>query len=78
MRTRVLLPFSLSVLMSAVACQDTTVEQDMEAYCECVKRHQSSLDDECVGMANNIVQKYEFDAEASEYIQKSIKGCGEE
>lgn len=68
--------YGLIVLtLTIVGCERSTVEEDMASYCECVKTKGTSTHRECVEQADRMIQKYEFDSEASEYIQESIGNC---
>ena len=78
MRARGLFYGFIVLTILIVGCEQTTVEQDMAAYCECVKEYKTATSPECVEKADAMIQKYEFDAEASEYIQKSMVNCATE
>ena len=58
-----------------VGCSTTTVEEEVHDYCTCVSEKGDSNDPECVKKADAILLKYEFDPEASQYIEKEIEKC---
>ncbi len=65
-------------VMILVGCSGTeSMEADMDDYCAC--RHEMHLDDtkwkECAEIMVEITRKYEFDPDASDYIQQRIREC---
>lgn len=64
------------LFFAATACTEDTLDTEMDAYCDCVNTAQS--DDErykCQEMMQEISDKYAFDPEASERINKRVKSC---
>ena len=50
----------------------------MNAYCDCVEKNGGLMNEECVEIAEQMTLKYEYDPEASDYIEKSMRNCGTE
>jgi len=66
--------FSIMLISS---CSTTTVEEDMDEYCNCVENVKSGIDmRECLALAQEMQEKYEFDPEGAKYIQDHIQDCG--
>jgi hypothetical protein len=61
-----------------MSCEQTTVEEDMNAYCDCISQHGGLMNEECADLAKEITRKYEYDPEAVETIEQSIRNCGVE
>jgi hypothetical protein len=68
---------ALSLLL--LACNQKTVEQEMDEYCACRKEHRESDNDfsTCSAMMEEISRKYEFDPEAALVIREKLKACNE-
>lgn len=65
------------VLLTLAGCETRSLEADMDAYCECMSNYETMVDfKECIRKMDEIVQHYEYDPEAPEYIQERIKECG--
>jgi DNA repair ATPase RecN len=69
--------FCTSVLSS---CNNPSVEQDVERYCECRNTLENNLKPvtACSQILKEIIDKYEFDPEASEIITEKVKNCNRE
>lgn len=67
---------SFLLLMVVTSCS-TTVEEDLEEYCNCVGNVESGFEmGECIGLAQGMMDKYSSDPEAAKYIEENIKKCG--
>lgn len=66
---------ALSLLL--LACNQKSVEQEMDEYCSCQTKHRATDNDfkECNNMMREISKKYEFDPEAASAIQEKLKNC---
>ena len=64
------------VLVLATNCQESTLDQELSDYCECM---QSADSDEtiqkCRSKIEVIADKYAYDPEASQIIQKRLQEC---
>ena len=67
-----------ALFLFCISCEQTTVEEDMNAYCDCVEKNGGLMNEECVEIAEQMTLKYEYDPEASDYIEKSMRNCGTE
>lgn len=69
--------YSMIAVFTTVSCENTTVEQDMDNFCECrraANRGERDLTD-CKKMIDEISDKYQFDPGAVEVIQEKSKAC---
>ena len=64
------------VLILITSCEQSSPEEDIEAYCECVTENGGSKT--CAQMAEEMITKYEYDQEAAEMIVEKIANCGSE
>lgn len=69
--------FPIGILFMLASCQNTTVEQDVQKYCDCVKnaQHDISKTQQCADIMNDIIVKYEYDPEASDKLQHLVNEC---
>lgn len=73
MRTIIALSLSLFTLFS---CDQPTLEEEMDAYCECIHDDQKGSDHlDCLILMQDISDKYAFDPEASEEIEQRVNEC---
>lgn len=59
------------IIVFNTACDNNSVNEDMDAYCNCIKENEP----DCHEMVKKIVDKYQFDPEASKVIEERIKDC---
>jgi hypothetical protein len=66
-----------SIFMSANACKENNVEQDMDAYCECINLNSevSEVKKPCDSLMQDIIQKYEYEPEALPIIIEKTQKC---
>ncbi|MCE3295356.1 MAG: hypothetical protein K0R65_1070 [Crocinitomicaceae bacterium] len=67
----------LALSLLVLACNQKTVEQEMDEYCSCKQTHRQTDQDfkECNNMIQAISEKYEFDPGAADFIQERLKTC---
>lgn len=64
-------------MFSVTSCENTSVEQDMDNFCECrraAQKGERELSD-CEKILDEMVVKYQFDPEAVEVIKEKSKTC---
>lgn len=74
MKNRIVLMFLLVVLLG---CQDSSVQEDMERYCDCLQKNKNNQEgrEDCLILMEEIVQKYEYDPEALQEILEASEHC---
>ncbi|MGV3631317.1 MAG: hypothetical protein ACO1O6_08925 [Bacteroidota bacterium] len=72
---KIYLFLALSLLL--LACNQKSVEQDMDEYCSCQTKHRATDNDfkECNDLMHAISEKYQFDPEAATVIEEKLKSC---
>lgn len=69
--------FSILTVLFISSCSTTTVEEDLEEYCDCIEGVKSGLEiRECLILAQEMLEKYSSDPKSAEYIKEHIDGCG--
>lgn len=58
-----------------ISCEQTSVEEDMKEYCECIKENKGEVGPRCKILIEEMSTKYEYDPEASEYIIEHLEDC---
>ncbi len=72
-----ILTYSVIAFSIGAMASCTTVEEDVQKYCDCVEEVESGFEmRKCIEIANDIWEKYQYDPEASEYIEENLKDCG--
>lgn len=68
----------LAVVMQS--CENKSIDQEVQEYCDCQQAAQNGEREmtECMEIANEISDKYQFDPEAVDEIREKIKNCSEE
>lgn len=64
----------ISAFIIFVSCQKTTVQQDMDEYCDCIQKGDMAP---CEELKIDIADKYAYDPEASAYIQERLSTCAQ-
>ena len=77
MRKATFILFAVGITVLFQSCENKSLDQELNEYCECQKK---SLEgersaQECMELANEISDKYQFDPEAATKIQEKIKNC---
>lgn len=68
--------FFALILSVSVACNQPSVEDEVDDVCECIKNAESEAGrDVCMAKMKKISNKYAFDPEAAEDIKKRLKEC---
>lgn len=69
--------FFLLISIGLAACNQSSVKEDMDRYCECLQKNKTNQDgrEECLLLMEEILQKYEYDAEALQEILKASEDC---
>lgn len=68
--------FGLMVLAVTTNCQQSSLDQELSDYCECMQSAKSEEDIQgCRGQIEVIADKYAYDPEASEIIEKRLQEC---
>jgi hypothetical protein len=63
-------------LVALVSCNQPTLEEEMDQYCDCVKDEERGVgDSECIEIMQKISDKYAFDPEAAEEIEQRVQEC---
>lgn len=58
------------------SCSTSTVEEDVDAYCQCVQKMKSDQDKKrCNDLAQEMLDKYSYDPRAADYIETHVKDC---
>jgi hypothetical protein len=65
------------LLMVVLGCQHTSVQEDMDRYCDCLQHNKDNQEgrEECLLLMEDIVQKYEYDSEALQEVLKASADC---
>ncbi len=72
---RLIFFFALILSVSA-ACNEPSIEDEVDDVCECIKNAESEVDyDRCMEKMEKISDKYAFDPEAAEDIKKRLSEC---
>ncbi|MCR9171764.1 MAG: hypothetical protein NXI10_04680 [bacterium] len=67
---------SVFILSATTACNEPTVEEEIDDVCECIKAAESESDrDVCFKMMQRITDKYAFDPDAADDIKKRLDEC---
>ena len=69
--------FILLIGFFIASCNQTSVEDDMAEYCDCIKANNGGFGERCKIVLEEIVVKYEYDPDASEYIVEHLNSCPE-
>ena len=76
MKRLVIFLFGLMILVVLTNCQQSSLDQELSGYCECMQDAKSDEDIKvCRHQIEVIADKYAFDPEASEIIQKRLQEC---
>jgi hypothetical protein len=70
--------YSLYMLMMCFilfSCNQTSVSEDAEAYCNCLMESNGSARTNCVGLLEELKTKYEFSPDETDELIKGIKEC---
>lgn len=74
-----LISFCALVLSVSAACDQPSIEEEVDDVCECIKSAESEADrDKCEAMMERISDKYAFDPEAADDIKKRLAECAPE
>lgn len=65
----------ITSFLCLVSCSTTTIEEDMDEYCECEAKYGSSSNKECLELIRTIIYKYEYDPGSEEYITHRLENC---
>lgn len=65
------------VFLAIQSCENKTLDQEIEEYCDCQKGVLDRVRDfhECQEIATEISDKYQFDPIAADEIREKIKNC---
>ena len=67
---------SILIAGATTACNQPTIEEEVDDVCECLKAAESASDfDKCQKKMESITDKYAFDPDASEDIKKRLSEC---
>ncbi|NRA12719.1 MAG: hypothetical protein HRT57_12250 [Crocinitomicaceae bacterium] len=73
-KTYTLAIFSVLLISS---CSSATVEEDVEEYCKCIETVKGGFEmRECIGLAQELRDKYGNSPKDAKYIEENIKRCG--
>ncbi|XOV67023.1 MAG: hypothetical protein ACFHU9_15465 [Fluviicola sp.] len=79
MRMIRLISFCALIISVSTACNQPTVEEEVDDICECIKSAENESDmDDCEQMMERITDKYAFDPEAADDIKKRLSECAPE
>lgn len=68
--------FLVLLLVGITSCNEPSVEEEIDAICECVKSATNNEEmKKCKTKMDEISDKYAFDPEAAETIKKRLKEC---
>ena len=68
--------FPILLLGIISSCSTSTVEEDMEEYCQCVENANNGIERKaCRVLAKEMMEKYENDPESAEYIKEHARDC---
>jgi hypothetical protein len=69
--------FFLLLSIGLTACNESSVHEDMDRYCDCLQKNKTNQDgrEECLLLMEEILQKYEYDPEALQEILKASEDC---
>jgi hypothetical protein len=66
----------LFILVGMFSCESRSVSEDINAYCMCKSQiDQSTTQDDCNEIIEEIVLKYEYDPEVLIEIQQKLQEC---
>jgi len=73
----VLLSLSMVLVLGGLSsCEQNSLEQEVDDYCDCTKDASNESDTQvCREQLQEILDKYSFDPEASELIEKRLADC---
>lgn len=76
MRMRRLIFGCALILSVSVACNQPSIEEEVDDVCECLQAAESQADhNRCAEMMDRISDKYAFDPEAADDIKKRLSEC---
>lgn len=68
--------FCALILSVSTACEQPTLEEDVDDVCECLRNAENGKDqDKCHAMMQKITDKYAFDKDAADDIKKRLSEC---
>lgn len=76
MKRLILILPGLTALYFLTGCNQSTLDQELDVYCDCMEKVENSADIvECRELLQEMSDKYAFDPEASEIIEKRLQDC---
>lgn len=68
------------LVLTFQSCENKSIDQEVQEYCDCQESVQMGDRDmkECLQIANDISDKYQFDPEAVDEIREKIKNCSDD
>lgn len=74
---RVLLSLGMVLILCGLSsCEQKSIEQEVDEYCDCAKDASNESENQvCREQLQEILDKYAFDPEATELIEKRLKDC---